>query len=448
MTRYVPVILNGELHVVKQQEQYTEADYAVARADVRRGVKGAVPGLLAVFVVVTASGGAVGGSVSGAGAGATALWCVLGALVVGTPLVMMFARYAHQRGLEIGVENAARGRRMEIEARRREFETRLSRALEMTGDEAAACDTIERAIRSAVPGVAAELLLADNSQAHLDRVLAVPADDEAPGCPVRSPAQCVAARRAQAQVFPDSEALDCCPFLRDRPAGRCSGVCIPVSIMGRTVGVLHLAGAPDVPPDDEAVGALQVLANHAGNRLGLLRIMAESQLQASTDGLTGLVNRRSFENRARKLRAAGNSFAVVFADLDRFKVLNDTHGHEAGDRALRMFAETLRSELRDDDLACRYGGEEFVVLLPGTETAEAIEAMQRVRAQLRRVGRAGGVPAITASFGVAHSDDADDLDDLVQRADRALFAAKDAGRDSICIDGHRGAVASNLTAIN
>ena len=175
--------------------------------------------------------------------------------------------------------------------------------------------------------------------------------------------------------------------------------------------------------------------------------MAESQLQASTDGLTGLVNRRSFENRVRALRATGRTFAVVLADLDRFKTLNDTYGHEAGDRALRMFAEILRSEIRDEDLACRYGGEEFAVLLPGAETAEAIEAMQRVRAGLRHVSRAGDTPAVTASFGIAHSDDADDLDDLVHRADRALFAAKDAGRDCVCIDGHRGPVASNLTAI-
>jgi diguanylate cyclase (GGDEF)-like protein len=112
-----------------------------------------------------------------------------------------------------------------------------------------------------------------------------------------------------------------------------------------------------------------------------------------------------------------------------------------------MFADILRSEVRDGDLACRYGGEEFAVVLQGAETAEAIEAMQRVRAELRRVSRAGDAPAVTASFGIAHSDDADDLDDLVHRADRALFAAKDAGRDCVCLDGHRGPVASNLTAI-
>jgi len=342
---------------------------------------------------------------------------------------------------------------MAAEARRREFDSRLARALEMAGDEPAALDTIERAVRAAAPGAAAELLLADNSQAHLARVLEVAPDGTPPGCQVRSPSECVAARRAQTLVFPDSEALDACPRLRDREVdgrevGRCSATCVPVSIMGRTVGVLHTVGEADAPLGDDAVAALQVLANHAGNRIGMLRIMAESQLQASTDGLTGLVNRRSFENRVRSLRASGRSFAVVLADLDRFKSLNDTYGHEAGDRALRMFAEILRSEVREGDMACRYGGEEFAVVLQGAETAEAIEAMQRVRAELRRVTRAGDAPAVTASFGIAHSDDAADLDDLVHRADRALFAAKDAGRDCVCIDGHRGPVASNLTAIS
>jgi diguanylate cyclase (GGDEF)-like protein len=160
------------------------------------------------------------------------------------------------------------------------------------------------------------------------------------------------------------------------------------------------------------------------------------------------MNRRSFENRVRSLRGSGRPFAVVLADLDRFKALNDTYGHEAGDRALRMFAEILRTEVREADLVCRYGGEEFAVVLPGAETAEAIEVMQRVRSELRRASRAGDTPPVTASFGLAHSEDAEDFDDLVHRADRALFAAKDAGRDCVCIDGHGGSVAANLTAIN
>ena len=300
-----------------------------------------------------------------------------------------------------------------------------------------------------MPAHPVELLLADNSHAHLEQVVvSAPAEESGPECPVGSPNRCIAVRRSQTQRFGDSEALDACPLLRGRAQGRSSAVCVPVSIAGRSVGVLHALGTVEDPIDDEQVQSFQTLADQAGHRLGMLRIMAETQLQATTDGLTGLMNRRSFENRAHGLWSSNTRHAVVMADLDHFKKLNDTHGHEAGDRALRVFAQTLRAQLRGDDLACRYGGEEFLVLLPETETFEAIEIAERIRDALSTAAGEGGVPSVTASFGIAHSDDAEELDELVQRADQALFAAKREGRDAICIDGHDAPVARNLTAIN
>jgi diguanylate cyclase (GGDEF)-like protein len=179
----------------------------------------------------------------------------------------------------------------------------------------------------------------------------------------------------------------------------------------------------------------------------MLRVMAETQLQASTDGLTGLVNRRSLENRMRQLRAEGIDFAFVMADLDHFKALNDMHGHEAGDRALRIFSETVRHELRADDMACRYGGEEFALVLPAADLYEAVEAIERIRESLAEMTGRGDTPTFTASFGIAQASNADGADDLVQRADRALFVAKEAGRDRICLDGHATPVATTLASI-
>jgi diguanylate cyclase (GGDEF)-like protein len=236
-------------------------------------------------------------------------------------------------------------------------------------------------------------------------------------------------------------------MLRGRDQGRCAGVCVPVSIMGRTVGVIHATGPVGEPIGDESIAALQTLANQSGNRLGMLRVMAETQLQASTDGLTGLTNRRSLENTMRNLRADGTEFAFVMADLDRFKALNDAHGHEAGDRALRIFSETLRHEMRADDVACRYGGEEFAIVLPKAEPSDAIDVVERVRAALAAATGRGDTPIFTCSFGIAHSSDAADLDDVILRADQALFAAKDAGRDRVCLDGHAMPVAQTLTAL-
>jgi diguanylate cyclase (GGDEF)-like protein len=361
------------------------------------------------------------------------------------PMLLFVAGSAKRRAVESGAEQSAQERIMRADARRREFESRLSRALEMSDNEDDAYDVVGRAMRAAIPDAPVELLLADNSHAHLERVVVV--GDDAPMCPVDSPDQCVACRRAQTQTFRDSEALDACPMLRGRERGRCSGVCVPVSIMGRTVGVVHTTGQVGATLDEDAVQAAQTLANQAGNRLGMLRVMAETQLQASTDGLTGLVNRRSLENRMRRLRSEGTPFAFVMADLDHFKALNDTHGHEAGDRALRVFSETVRNEMRTDDTACRYGGEEFAIVLPKADVHGAIDVAERVREALAAATGRGDTPTFTASFGIAHTEDASDLEDLVQRADRAMFVAKNAGRDRICLDGHSTPVVGGLSAL-
>jgi diguanylate cyclase (GGDEF)-like protein len=370
------------------------------------------------------------------------------AVAFATPLLVTMARMAKSKGIQHGSFTAAQERAMREDARRREFERRLARALEMSDEEPAAFDVIERAMGTAAPGVAVELLLADNSHAHLDRVVtAVPEGTVEPACSVASPDDCVATRRAQTQVFPDSEELDACPMLRGRAAGRCSAVCVPVSIMGRTVGVVHAIGAVDAPLAEPAIHSLQTLSNQAGNRLGMLRVMAETHVQAATDGLTGLINRRTLENRLRHLSNEGIEFTFVMADLDHFKALNDTHGHESGDRALRMFADTVKKELRADDLACRYGGEEFAIVLPSVETHDAIEVVERIRLALARATGRGDAPLFTASFGIAHSREGSELKEVVDKADRALFAAKDAGRDRTCLDGHATPIAPTLTAL-
>jgi diguanylate cyclase (GGDEF)-like protein len=261
---------------------------------------------------------------------------------------------------------------------------------------------------------------------------------EAPMCGVDSPDHCPAARRAQIQRFADSEALDACPKLRGRTAGSCSAVCVPVSIMGRTVGVVHATGERDAEFDEAAIHDLATLANLAGARIGLLRMVADTQLQAATDSLTGLLNRRTLENRVRQLRADDISFSVVMADLDHFKALNDTYGHETGDRALRLFAQTLKSGLRASDLVCRYGGEEFAVVMPECKAADAHAAMDLYRTKLNNVTRAAGLPSYTASFGVVEARDSEDLAAAIARADGALFQAKSDGRNLIVVHDTAG----------
>jgi diguanylate cyclase (GGDEF)-like protein len=329
------------------------------------------------------------------------------------------------------VENESAQRQAQV--RRQDFERRLHGALEMAADEPEVVGVIERSLSLVVPDSAAELLLADNSHAHLIRVASAAADGQPPGCSVDSPDRCPAARRSQVQRFSDSNSLDACPKLRNRAGGPRSAICVPVSIMGRTVGVLHAVDAPGREPNVEQAEDLGILADKVGARIGLLRVIAESQLQASTDSLTGLLNRRSMQNKVRELRHGTDQFAVVVADLDHFKQLNDTYGHETGDRALRTFATVLASSLRRQDLVSRHGGEEFVAVLPDCSAADALKAIDKVRSRLAATVGEHGLPGFTCSFGITETGEAEELSDIIARADLALFEAKRSGRNQALI---------------
>ncbi|MBV9660133.1 MAG: GGDEF domain-containing protein [Acidimicrobiales bacterium] len=340
----------------------------------------------------------------------------------------------HKTQRVVGASDAvadARQARLNDESRRRDFEAQVADAFEMAEDETEALSVAERALRAVLPDRSVELLLADNSHAHLTRMATSSPDGEAPGCPVGSPQECPAARRARAHQFNDSEAVNACPKMRDRANGRCSGVCVPVAMMGRTVGVIHTVGPVGEILEDATVERLQVIANNSGSRLGVLRIMAETQLQASTDGLTGLLNRRALENEFRRRRRPDQVTTVVMCDLDHFKMLNDTYGHETGDRALRLFAETLKGCVRPQDIPSRYGGEEFVIVFPGCGPDDANWALERVRGQLAVAIREAGVPPFTASFGLVEAEPKEDFASVLRRADAALFVAKRAGRDRV-----------------
>jgi diguanylate cyclase (GGDEF)-like protein len=162
-------------------------------------------------------------------------------------------------------------------------------------------------------------------------------------------------------------------------------------------------------------------------------MVADTQLQAATDSLTGLLNRRSLENRFREL--GSRPFSAVMADLDHFKQLNDTYGHDTGDRALRLFAQTLVANLRSVDLVCRHGGEEFAVVMPDCAAVEAAAALEHVRDAFRVAAAGAGLPAVTASFGVVEASGSSELALTLAQADAALFDAKRNGRDRVVVHG-------------
>src|SRR5262249_8737096 len=181
------------------------------------------------------------------------------------------------------------------------------------------------------------------------------------------------------------------------------------------------------------VRLLTSLANYAGLAISNAQLHGRVKDLSVTDELTGLANRRHLLERAERelLRAGryGHPLACLLVDIDEFKPFHDAHGHLRGDEVLRHVAEVLRRELRAADLAARYGGDEFVVLLPEVGKADALVVAEKLRAAIA----SGGLEqSVTASVGVAaYPEDAERLDPLLEAADHALFGAKRSGRNQV-----------------
>lgn len=169
-----------------------------------------------------------------------------------------------------------------------------------------------------------------------------------------------------------------------------------------------------------------------------LALQRELRELASIDALTGLHNRRELERRIDReishSRRHGQPLSVVIGDLDHFKRVNDQFGHAVGDDVLRSVGERMRQNLRAEDLAVRWGGEEFLLLLPATDLEQAAQVAEKIRAAIAShpIACSGrGIP-VTISLGVAELSDHEDVSELVRRADDAMYRAKAEGRDRVC----------------
>jgi diguanylate cyclase (GGDEF)-like protein len=188
----------------------------------------------------------------------------------------------------------------------------------------------------------------------------------------------------------------------------------------------------------QALGTVFAMATALLMLVILLRdLLADAAHQSSTDSLSGLLNRRGLEEQARlalrQAQASNAHISLVLCDLDRFKTINDTHGHAAGDAVIAAFAECLGEQTRENQFAGRIGGEEFAILLPRTTLQEAWQFAERVRASFS-ARTISGLPAEavpTASFGVAERQGTESYSALLSRADRALYQAKAEGRDRV-----------------
>ena len=181
--------------------------------------------------------------------------------------------------------------------------------------------------------------------------------------------------------------------------------------------------------------------------LSLLYQLAEAQAalvtMSETDPLTGVGNRRHFVTRARQAVADAVSLqaplSIVLIDIDNFKRLNDTYGHAVGDDALVMVANVCRRDLRAGDIFCRWGGEEFIALLPSATLEAACQLAERLRAGVAGAGGEWLPTEVTISLGVAElSDGLETLEEIIANADRRLYLAKEAGRNRVEPHGKAG----------
>ncbi len=210
----------------------------------------------------------------------------------------------------------------------------------------------------------------------------------------------------------------------------------PLTIDGGQIGALIISRRTAGPWSDAAQRVLNGAAIEASAALARAYSHRQAEARASTDGLTGLPNRRYFDEFSALLarrRRAQDSVGVLMVDIDRFKALNDEHGHLVGDDVLRAVAAAIAGAVRDDDVPARYGGEEFAVLLRNPTLPVAADVGERVRAAVGRLDLATlGVASVSVSVGAAVADGPDEpIASIIERADGALYLAKRRGRDRV-----------------
>ncbi|GAP09802.1 protein containing diguanylate cyclase (GGDEF) domain [Bellilinea caldifistulae] len=214
---------------------------------------------------------------------------------------------------------------------------------------------------------------------------------------------------------------------------------IPMLGHGQVIGYLSIYNANSSVYGGNEAELGQTFANQAAIAIENARLFQQVQQYAITDGLTGFYNRRYFyelaEIEMRRSQRYGGDLSLVMIDIDLFKNVNDRLGHTAGDQVLMRLSQCLRSQIRASDSIGRYGGEEFVILLPETNVQNALEVAERLRRSAEECTTFVGHTAIqvTISLGVAQMDeDCLNVDDLFHRADRALYLAKQNGRNRVC----------------
>ncbi|MCK9375384.1 MAG: diguanylate cyclase [Syntrophobacterales bacterium] len=266
---------------------------------------------------------------------------------------------------------------------------------------------------------------------------------------VFAPDECWSVRRGRVHKVTEAGGSMICRHVSEAIPG--GYMCVPLIAQGETLGIFHLrAGSPTEDGRPELTAAKEQLALTVAEDMALalanLKLRETLRSQAIRDPLTGLFNRRYMEetlvrelNRVKRL---GTNLGVIMMDLDQFKLYNDTFGHHAGDELLSTLGAQMKSLVREEDIACRYGGEEFLLIMPGASEKITLERAEILRQAVKEMHRnhRGQKPA-TLSLGVAVYPDHGDTElEIIQAADVALYRAKQEGRDRVRMAATAGTI--------
>ncbi|MGQ3075033.1 MAG: diguanylate cyclase [Ferrovibrionaceae bacterium] len=332
-----------------------------------------------------------------------------------------------------GTELALRARSAEVERRTTLIDNFAKMANRLHGctDEAEFVDVVCRFVPQVLQKLPGAVYAFGNSRNLLRRIAAW-------GDPRSAPteflnAECWGLRRGRPHNVDNAATDTICAHVSIEAVG--SYRCRPLVAQGETVGLLYLeqCGATEVDDRD-----LAFLTETLAFSLVNLRLRNRLRNQSIRDPLTGLFNRRYLEESlelewARTSRSS-TELSVMMADIDHFKKVNDALGHDAGDLVLKQVATLLRQNVREGDVVCRYGGEEFALILPTARLDQAAELADRIRAAISELAityRGQKLGPITMSFGVASRHDGETPAMLIDMADAALYAAKRAGRNTV-----------------
>jgi diguanylate cyclase (GGDEF)-like protein/PAS domain S-box-containing protein len=370
------------------------------------------------------------------------------------------------RKLTLDLESRVRERTAEVESVNSELEARndqnellneLSKILQSCVNVAEGCDVLSKFVPRLFPDYGGGLYLQNAERKSLELRTAW-------GGALRSEElfgaeQCWGLRRGQLHFNDGRTSGLVCQHLHSGSAETLATMCVPLVAQGETIGLLYLerkAGAKRVSlrSDQSDPRLASTLAEQFALALANIQLRETLRNQSIRDPLTGLYNRRFLEESFRlewaRAQRKQTPLALMMVDVDHFKRYNDKHGHDAGDYVLRELGNLLARFIRESDIACRYGGEEFVLLLPGASGTDANSRARALLSEVRKLNlnfQGTHLGRISVSIGLAvYPDHVQDADGLLQAADAALYAAKGGGRDRVTAAGEKPRAKKRSTA--